>query len=118
MIEKLNKILEIMKEIADESPEIGDILISNFKFSLDSIDAIGKGEKLDVSEKLELVCKLTGIDLELLVKSIIESSSSFNESETDKETIDFIINNSKDIDDYEKFLKEASSDIEFLKANI
>lgn len=136
MIEKLNKIFEIIKEVSNESPEIGDILLENFKFSMDMIESIGKDTPLDVSEKIELVCKLTGVNLEELVINIIQNMESTQSSDTmnfiinnsdispeecDKEAIDFIINNSdglEKIDDYEKFLKEAKADMEFLKKNI
>jgi hypothetical protein len=138
MIDKINQILGLIKEIQDEDAVIGDIILVNFKSAINTIDALHKGVPDDISEKLELLSSLLGVDLQTLVTTIIEEKymgnqdPMFNPEEADKQTIDFIlstdsgvskeeeanINNSK-IDDYETFLKNnVKENMGFLKGEI
>jgi hypothetical protein len=135
IIDKMNKIFELIKEIKDENDAVGSLLLVNFKSAVDTIEAANNKTELDVSEKLELLTKLLGYDLEQLVTHILEkdyinnqNGDFVNSKEADKATIDFIvgntasINNTKDagVDDYEKFLADSNlkENMEFLKQEI
>ncbi|MFZ9615194.1 MAG: hypothetical protein ACO3AG_00820 [Fluviibacter sp.] len=130
-IEKLNLIFALIKEISEEDKVIGDVLMTNYKNAINTIQAISTGTPTDISEQITLITELLGIDLEVLVKTIIEKDYGVNQSgdfvnsgEADKATMDFItgnsqnINNSNNIDDYEKFLAQTKADMEFLKGEI
>jgi hypothetical protein len=131
VIEKLNLIFALIKEISQEDKLIGDILMVNYQRAINTIQSISTDTPMDVSEQIKLVTELLGIDLEVLVKTIIEEDYNMNQTgdfinsgEADKATIDFItgnsqnINNSNNIDDYEKFLAQTKADMEFLKGEI
>lgn len=132
MVEKINLILGLIKEIQAEDVVIGDVLMINFDNAIKTLQAINTGTPNDVSAQLKLIIELLGIDLEQLVKAIIEKDYAVNQGgdfvnsgEADQATLDFIVGNSQNInntnnniDDYEKFLNQTKSDMEFLKGEI
>lgn len=135
IIDKMNKIFELIKEIKDENDAIGSLLLVNFKSAVDTMEAANNKVELDISEKLETISKLLGYDLEQLVTHILEkdyinsqSGDFVNSKEADAATIDFIIGNTtsinnkdgESIDDYEKFLADnkLKENMEFLKQEI
>ncbi len=132
MVEKINLILGLIKEIQAEDVVIGDVLMINFDNAIKTLQAINTGTPNDVSAQLKLITELLGIDLEQLVKAIIEKDYAVNQGgdfvnsgEADQATLDFIVGNSQNInntnnniDDYEKFLNQTKSDMEFLKGEI
>lgn len=131
VIEKLNLIFALIKEIGEEDKLIGDVLMSNYQRAINTVQSISSNTPTDVSEQIKLVTELLGINLEELVKTIIEEDYNMNQTgdfinsgEADKATMDFItntsqnINNSNNIDDYEKFLSQTKADMEFLKGEI
>lgn len=135
IIDKMNKIFELIKEIKDENDAIGSLLLVNFKSAVDTMEAANNKVELDISEKLETISKLLGYDLEQLVTHILEkdyinsqSGDFVNSKEADAATIDFIIGNTtsinnkdgESIDDYEKFLvdNKLKENMEFLKQEI
>lgn len=127
MYNKLEQILTLIKEIKIENELIGDLLLINFKSAINTIDAMKNNDAVDISEKIKIISELLGINIEDLIKGIIESdytNSGFLKNETDQETIDFIlgtaqnINNTNiEIDDYEKFLEEnkVKENLDYLK---
>ena len=130
-IDKLNLIFELIKEIGNEDKLLGDVLMANYQNSIKILQSIHDKTDVDISGQIKLVTDLLGIDLETLVKSIIEQDYGMNQSgnfvnadEADQATIDFItgnsqsINKSNNIDDYEKFLAQTKEDMEFLKGEI
>ena len=58
IIDKMNKIFELIKEIKDENDAVGSLLLVNFKSAVDTIEAANNKTELDVSEKLELLTKI------------------------------------------------------------
>lgn len=132
-VEKINAILDLINQISEEDKVIGEIFFVNYKSSINTIAAISKGnQSLDIDEQLILLSDLLNINLEEVVKYILEkdyinnqSGEFVNAEEADQSTIDFIVGNSKninntnnDIDDYEKFLAQTKEDMEFLKGEI
>lgn len=132
VVEKINLILALIKEIQETEVVIGDTLMVNFDRAIKTLQAINTNTPVDISEQLKLITDLLGIDLEQLVKTIIENEYAVtqtgdfvNSGEADQSTIDFIVGNSQNInntnnniDDYEKFLAQTKEDMEFLKGEI
>ena len=132
VIDNLNALLNLIREIQKEDALVGDILMVNLKRAINTMQAIKDGVPTDISEQIALLTDLLGIDIEVLVKTIIEQDYNINQNgdfvnsgEADKETIDFIVGNSQNInnqnnniDDYEKFLNQTKNDMEFLKGEI
>ena len=130
---KIGEVLEIVKEIQNENAFVGDILLSGFQTSMITIQKIieaGEIKEVDISEKIQLLSEILNLDLEDLVKHIIEKDFIANQDgnlvdkeEADNDTIDFIlsndknINNTNSISDYEKFLKEngVKDNLDYLK---
>jgi hypothetical protein len=132
VVEKINLILALIKEIQETDVVIGDTLMVNFDHAIKTLQAINTGTPVDINEQLKLVTELLGIDLEQLIKTIIENDYAVNQGgdfvnsgEAEQATIDFIVGNSQNInntnnniDDYEKFLARTKEDMEFLKGEI
>ena len=127
LIDKINKMIDLTKEISDIDRAIGDIFFMNILNSIDIINAEIKSEELDISDKLKTISKFLGVDLEKLISEIIEDKyttlqdgSLKDSEEVNEEVLEFIINNSKDIDNYETFLKENSvkENLNYLKGEI
>jgi hypothetical protein len=132
VVEKINLILALVKEIQETDVVIGDVLMVNIDHAIKTLQAIDTGTPIDVSEQLKLITELLGVDLEQLVKTIIETDYAVaqngdfvNSGEAEQATIDFIVGNSQNInntnnniDDYEKFLAQTKEDMEFLKGEI
>lgn len=123
MYNKLNQILELIKEIKIENDDIGNILMVNFKSAINTVEALRTKTQLDLNEKIELLSELLGIKIEDLIKNIIDNDY-INVDDSDQETIDFILgtskninNTNKEIDDYEKFLEDnkVKENIDYLK---
>lgn len=123
MYNKLNQILELIKEIKIENDVIGNILMVNFKSAINTVEALRTKTHLDLNEKIELLSELLGIKIEDLIKNIIDNNY-INSDASDQETIDFILgtskninNTNKQIDDYEKFLEDnkVKENIDYLK---
>jgi hypothetical protein len=131
-VDKIALIFELIKEIGKEDKLVGDVLMVNFERSVKTLQAAKDNTPTDVSDQIRLVTDLLGIDLEVLVKTIIEQDYAMNQSgdfvnsgEAEQATIDFIVGNSQNInnqnnniDDYEKFLSQTKTDMEFLKGEI
>ena len=107
LIDKINKMIDLTKEISDIDRAIGDIFFMNILNSIDIINAEIKSEELDISDKLKTISKFLGVDLEKLISEIIEDKYTTlqdgtlkDSEEVNEEILDFIINNSKDIDNY------------------
>lgn len=127
LIDKINKMIDLTKEISDIDRAIGDIFFMNILNSIDIINAEIKSEELDISDKLKTISKFLGVDLEKLISEIIEDKYTTlqdgtlkDSEEVNEEILDFIINNSKDIDNYEAFLKENSvkENLNYLKGEL
>lgn len=131
-ISKLELIFALTKEIQTEDALVGDVLMVNLQRAVKTLQAAKDNVPTDVSEQIHLITDLLGIDLEVLVKTIIEQDYAMNQSgdfvnsgEAEQATIDFIVGNSQNInnqnnniDDYEKFLSQTKTDMEFLKGEI
>lgn len=132
LVEKINLILALIKEIQDEDVVIGDVLMVNVDHAIRMLQALHTGTPVDLNEQIKLVSDVLGINMEDLVKKIIEEDYAVNQGgdfvnsgEADQATLDFIVGNSQNInntnnniDDYEKFLNQTKSDMEFLKGEI
>lgn len=127
LIDKINKMIDLTKEISDIDRAIGDIFFMNILNSIDIINAEIKSEELDISDKLKTISKFLGVDLEKLIAEIIEDKYTTlqdgtlkDSEEVNEEVLDFIINNSKDIDNYEAFLKEnnVKENLNYLKGEL
>jgi hypothetical protein len=128
-IDKLNGIFNLITEIKGEDEVLGTILLNNFGNIINGIDAAQNNKDLEISQQIEMISALLGLDLEAIVKHIIETDYGMdqngdlvNAEEADKESIDFIlgnINNTK-IDDYEQFLEDnnVKENMEFLKGEL
>jgi len=132
MIEQLDKIFEAIGEIQAENDTFGQILMVNFRSALNTADALKNGVPMDVSEKVIMLSNLLGLDINDLIKEIIDRDfvnnhgTIVNSDEADAETLDFILGNSGDInnknsvDQYEEFLSknDIKEDLEFLKGEL
>lgn len=123
ILDKLEKLIEICKEISDIDSKVGDVFLMNVFNSMEIIKTSVQKTPIDISDKIVTISNYLGIDLEELVINILEKHNNYLEiiqEETDANTVDFIINNTKNIDDYEKFLQENSvkENLDYLKENI
>lgn len=127
IVDKVEAMFNIAKEIVEEDKVIGEVFLMNIINSMDIINAKVKSETLDLSDKLKTISDVLNIDLEELVKMIIEKHYSqgqggdfISNEDAEKDVVDFIINNTKNIDDYEKFLQENSvkENLDYLKENL
>jgi oligoribonuclease (3'-5' exoribonuclease) len=123
VVEKLNKILDIIVDLKNDDVAVHFLMLEGFNLSVDLIDElkkVGSREKIDMSKHLEIITNVLGISLEELVTICLDNMKEENEESTkmaDQETLDFI---TSDLDDYEKFLAKNSSkkDLEFLSKEI
>jgi len=118
----LENIVNTMMEIQTENPLIGDVLLNGFQTSMNIIEEFTKHnevKELDISEKIQIISNALGLDLEELVIHIMEQEKekdAENLENSDNDVIDFIINNSKKIDDYENFINEnVKGNLNYLK---
>lgn len=123
--EKINDILNIIREIQKEEPGIAGILYEGLGISIDllkEIAANGDRTSIDLSKQLEMITNVLGISVEDIVKNSIQQHLSIEQmveytKEPDEETLKFI---TSDLDDYEKFLAENKSkdNLDFLSKQI
>ena len=111
--EKIVKMHELIKEIDNEDPIVGQIMLEGFGLSLNIIKTMiaNEGKRVyDYSEQLQVISKLMGFSLEDLVTQILErkAQESNGDKPADQETLDFITSKS-DLDDYERFIAENST---------
>jgi len=125
ILSKMENIVNTMMEIQSENPLIGDVLLNGFQTSMNIIEEFTKNgdvKELDVSEKIEIISNALGLDLEDLVIHIIEEESKKNTENlenSDNDVIDFIINNTKEVDNYENFIDEnVKGNLNYLKGVI
>ena len=108
----LNDIFNKVKEISDISPDLGKILLFNFKQSFDIYEALIKNEAYDISDQIKFVSDLLKIDIYQMLK---DSSEKDNVKGADDDITSFILNNSKvvdeNIEEYEKFIKESLKEV-------
>lgn len=121
IIEKIEQIHTLIKEVGSEDPGMGNILLEGFGISLNTIRAVaekGDREVIDLTEQVELVTKALGFSLEEIVKHVLDTKFSPEvNKEPDQGVLDFI---TSDLDDYEKFLaaNKAKEDLNFLSKEI
>lgn len=130
--DKLQTIFDTVKSIEEESPGVGTILMDGFALAISVIQQLPRlqTEKLDVSEQIKFISEVLSIDLEDVVKHIVDGyvasmpqgsnpAINFDSSskEADKEALAFITSG---VDDYEKFLKEndVEDNLSFLTQEI
>lgn len=107
IVEKIDQMIQIANEICDEDQKIGEIFLANLGNSIQIIQAGLAQKPLDIDDKLELLCDLLQIDLEEIIVEIMNRKNAEME-DGDSDTVEFIINNTKDIEDYANFLEENS----------
>lgn len=107
ILQNISKMIDCAKEIASLDEGLGNIFLVNIANSM-NIASLSQCDtkEIDVSEKVKIVSELVGLDIDEYVKTLMSTNNNLENSEN--ESIDFIINNS-DIDDYEKFIRENSS---------
>lgn len=122
---KMENIVNTMMEIQTENPLIGDVLLNGFQTSMNIIEEFTKHtdvKELDISEKIEIISNALGLDLEDLVIHIMEQEAQKNAENlenSDNDVIDFIINNTKEVDNYENFIDEnVKGNLNYLKGVI
>lgn len=125
--DKLTQIYKIIGEIKDEEPGIGIILQDGFEISFKIIDKIVKNDgqpftELDVSDQIQIVSDILGINVEqLMVHTITQHNDEAEVAQkaADEETMAFITAD-EDVDDYEKFIEEnkVKENLDFLKGEV
>jgi hypothetical protein len=122
IIEKLTQITTIIKEIESEDPGLAAILMEGYGLSLNlakEISERGSRGPIDISEHLEVVGRVLGVDIKELVTHIMQTQDQgqTSDKEPDADTLEFITN---DLDDYEKFLAQnkAKESLDFLSKEI
>lgn len=120
IVDKLIEIGEIISKIEEQDPASAGILREGFALSLDILQKFaetGARETIDISEHLDIVCNIMGVDLKDLVMHILQTQNTDSSKEVDKSTLEFI---TSDLDDYEKFLasSKAKADLDFLSKEI
>ena len=125
ILSKMENIVNTMMEIQTENPLIGDVLLNGFQTSMNIIEEFTKHndvKELDISEKIKIISNALGLDLEDLVIHIMEQEAQKNAENlenSDNDVIDFIINNTKEVDNYENFIDEnVKGNLNYLKGVI
>lgn len=126
--DKIQVIFETIKSIEEESPGVGTILMDGLGLAISVIQQVPKfqTEKLDVSDQIKFISEVLSIDLEDVVRHIVDEyvanspqgmTQLESSKEPDKDTLDFITSG---VDDYEKFLKDNSveDNLSFLTGEI
>jgi hypothetical protein len=126
IIEKLQQIIDIINEIAEEDVGVANVLRDSFELSFNLLETIAKQNgtisELDVSDQITLVSDTLGIDMEQLV---IHAITEFNDQmdleqkAADEQTLAFITAD-EDVDDYERFIDEnnVKENLDFLKGEV
>jgi len=122
VLEKIEDIYKEIMELAKLDPVAGSIFVEGFSLSMNLLEEVvnSKGRaSVDVSEHLDIVHRVLGLDLKELVLNLVGTSGQNNNSskEADAATLEFI---TSDLDDYEKFLAQnkAKEDLEFLSKSL
>jgi len=123
--ENIVQIHKLVMEIDKESPVLGQILLEGFGLSFNIINSIIENNgrpRYDVTEHIQIINKIMGFDLEVLVQHILEKKAAEGvgtSKPVDEETLGFITSNSE-LDDYERFIAESSAkkDLEFLRKEL
>lgn len=125
---KLTELQNIVREIDEIDAGVGAIMWDSFGLGINSMQAVVKAggtADLDLSERISMVSNILGLDIEELVKFIIERDFMSQEAQdimskaADEETLSFITSD-EDIDDYEKFIEEnkVKENLDFLKGEL
>ena len=126
IIEKLQQMIDIINEIAEEDVGVANVLRDSFELSFNLLETIAKQNgtisELDVSDQITLVSDTLGIDMEQLV---IHAITEFNDQmdleqkAADEQTLAFITAD-EDVDDYERFIDEnnVKENLDFLKGEV
>jgi hypothetical protein len=127
ILNKIEQMVNIAREISEIDETMGDVFLMNLRNSMDIIETSIENKPIDISDKIILLAELLNLDLETYIEDIVKAKFSetqdgtlVSREEADKEVLDFIINNTKNIDDYEKFLKENSvkENLDYLKETL
>lgn len=126
IIEKLQKINDIINEVAEEDTGVANVLRDSFALSYSILETVAKNggtiQELDVSDQIKLVSDTLQIDMEQLV---IHAITEFNDQmdleqkAADEKTLAFITAD-EDVDDYERFIDEnkVKENLDFLKGEV
>lgn len=121
-IDNLTKITNTINDIGEADPDFARMLWMGFRMSMDiaraKTIAAERNEPMDVSEQLDTVCGILGIDLQSLVMEALSRSNPQEDmKQVDEQTLEFI---TSDLDDYEKFLAQnaARKELDFLSKEI
>lgn len=123
-IEKhVTQMLDSIREIEKIDPVIGNIFSQSFAVGANTLEAVheadGTDNPVDISEYIEILNNIFGIDMKQIVDHLLESKMEESQKEADQNTLDFIMND-EDLDDYDRFVKEnqAKENLDFLKNEI
>lgn len=105
MIEKINKIVNLMEEIKKENEVVGIILLTNFQNSMDIIKSLADNQPFDISKKIELLSNLLNINLEEIIFQVIEKNNTKVLDQNTKITDFILYDSTSKVDEYEKFLE-------------
>ena len=132
VIEKIENVYALIKEIADEDPAVGNLLLEGFGVAVNTIKTVaenGERKEVDLNAQVAMVTKALGYNLEDLVMHVIQEMGSgqqpgieseiLNAKAPDAETLEFITS-TENLDDYEKFLAKAKAadSLDFLKKEL
>lgn len=122
VIGKLNQIYQLIQEIGQEDPFVGNVLTDFYVLSMNTMAEAGKSEsydKADISNYISVVSRILGVDVRDLVEQAVKDLMPQDNQmkEADPNTLEFI---TSDLDDYEKFIAQnkAKESLEFLSKEI
>jgi hypothetical protein len=129
--EKIKQMQTLVREISDIDEGVGQIFNDSFIISVNTLNQVYKSggaiynDDLDISDRIAMVSNALGLDIEELVKHILEKDFMSQEAQdimqkaADEETLSFITSD-EDIDDYEKFIEEnkVKENLDFLKGEL
>ena len=114
VINKLAKIIELIKEINQLDESLGSVLLSNIKFSMDLYEALAKEKPYLIKDVVLFYATVQGLSVNSLLNKTYPKGEDESRPTADEDLTKFIMNAGAvyepDIDSYEKSVKELVSD--------
>ncbi len=86
-MDELEQIVKLVDSIKEKNPALGDILSFNLNVSFGEYQALVENKPMDISEKIQMVSKILGIDFEEMVEHILNNKQVIDPNKMDQEIV-------------------------------
>lgn len=108
VLDKLNLIINTIKEISELEPSLGDVLISATKISMDLYESLAKGQLYLANDALAFLARVQGLDIADLLGKTYPKGNQGGLIEADENLTQFIMDSAS----------QYESDIENYRASV